>query len=79
MLTMKRKFATEGELECYLRTQSWGGAKPRIEEMSNEEMDWLLRYLLYTETELTDTEIKDFIWFDWEDIYTELKAEEDAK
>lgn len=62
----------------FLYDETWAGAQTRIKTMSDAEFNELLYYL---ESIIDDDEpwsmkkLNDFIWFDWDEIYDELRKD----
>ena len=80
MFYVKIDISNTEEMRRYALQHTWSGAKYRVEDMDWKQLDALFDYLDCMETEMTDTEFNDFIWFDWDDIYYEMthSEEEDA-
>ena len=61
---------------------SWSGAKDTLETIIENELETeFMVHLndLFAETELTDTELNDYIWFEREDIYFNLGLNENGE
>ncbi len=72
MITIKIEIDSIYEFGNYLVEKTWQGAQDRVADMELEELKKLYNYLDALDTEMTDTELNDFIWFDWDDIKENL-------
>ena len=59
---------------------SWSGALDTLRTIVNNDKEEELMSLLYQvfEDNATETEINDYLWFEWEDIFKQLDIEEDS-
>lgn len=61
----------------------WSGARDRIESATEEQKEQVKQRIKETffysaeETEPTETEINDFVWFECDDIFEEKDEDED--
>ena len=60
----------------YVRDNSWAGAKDRVEELSDKEIETILA-ILEDCGEMDATALNDFFWFE-DDVYAEWLGYEDA-
>lgn len=69
------------EYEFDIRSDCWGGAKNRVNSLTDELIDKLENVLddpeLWSEEIPTDTEVNDFIWFE-DDTYADWLGFKDA-
>lgn len=63
-----------------LFNNSWSGALDTLRTIVNNDKEEELMSLLYQvfEDNATETEINDYLWFEWEDIFKQLDIEEDS-
>ena len=64
-----------------LKRNSWSGAINTLEKIEeNEKEEELMQLLEYTFEDVpTETEVNDFLWFDYDFIFEELGIKEDTQ
>lgn len=63
-----------------LFNNSWSGAIDTLKTIADNDKEEELMSLLYQtfEDNATETEINDYLWFEWEEIFKELDIEEES-
>lgn len=63
-----------------LFNNSWSGAIDTLKTIADNDKEEELMSLLYQtfEDNATETEINDYLWFEWEEIFRELDIEEES-
>jgi hypothetical protein len=74
------KVTTENWLDAQgIRDMVWSGAKDRVEDLTDEQIDTIISILADEYPDgIDETELNDFFWFE-DDLYAEWLGYEDAE